>query len=113
MPPHIPPMRNLISPPGGESNQVCLECDGVSNPCDCVRFERYGAVFDSPCKLELMADLSLCIEWNKAGCRCRKMRIEGVVVGCRNMGNGCFEISVLFTPDCESCTAPAFTHSPN
>lgn len=106
-------MRNLTSPPGSESTQVRLECDGISNPCDCVRFEHYGAVFDSPCKLDLMLDLMLCIVSNEAGCRCRTMRIEGVVVGCRKMAGGCFEITVLFTPDCESCATPAFAHSPN
>jgi len=106
-------MRNLISPPSGESTEACIECDGVLNPCDCMRFERNGAVFDSPCKLEPMSNLILCIEWNQAGRRCRRMRIEGVVVGCKNTGDGCFEITVLFTPDCESCAAPAFEHLPN
>ncbi len=106
-------MRNLTSHPGSGSPQVCLERDGISELCDCVRFERYGAVFDSPCQMELMADLMLCIESGEPGCRCRTMRISGVVVGCRKIAGGCFEITVLFMPDCEPLAATVFAHSPN
>ena len=73
-----------------------------------------GAVFNSPCKLELMSDLIVCVEWPRAGCLCHRMKIEGVVVGCTETGVGCFEITVLFFSGSDRCeTAPAFTHLPN
>lgn len=106
-------MRDLTSTPGGEHPQVSLQREGISRPCGCLRFEPHGAIFDSPCKMDLMSDLLLSLEWRKAGSRRRTVRIEGIVVDCRDTGDGCFEITLLFLPGGETCSLPAFTHSPN
>ncbi len=105
-------MRNLTFLPGGET-EVCRECDGFPSPCDGVRFGRDGLVFDSPREIEPMSDLVILVEWSKAGRLQRRARKEGVVVDCRKMAEGCFEITVLFLAHRELCVAEASAHLQN
>ena len=109
----IPPMRDLTIPSGRQNPQVCLQRDGISSQCGCLRFEPRGAVFHSPCEMELMSDLLVCIRWRGLGCRCRTMKLTAVVVGCSGAGDGCFEITVIFLPGEACAAATAFTHLPN
>lgn len=60
-----------------------------------------------------MSDLILSIEWRRTGSPCHKVKIEGIVVDCRDIGDGCFEVTLLFLSGGESYVPPAFTHSPN
>lgn len=107
-------MRDLTIPSARQNPQVSLQRDGKSSPCGCLRFEPRGAVFDSPCKIELMSELIVCIQWRGLGCGCRTMKLGAVVVGCSDTGDGCFEITVIFLPGGESCAAAtAFRHLPN
>lgn len=107
-------MRDLTIPSARQNPQVSLQRDGKSSPCGCLRFEPRGAVFDSPCKIELMSELIVCIQWRGLWCGCRTMKLGAVVVGCSDSGEGCFEITVIFLPGGESCAAAtAFTHLPN
>ncbi len=107
-------MRNLSPISGSEPPEVRLQREGISETCGCLRFETHGAVFNSPCKLELMSVLVVCFEWRRAGCGCSRMNREGTVVGCTEAADGGFETTVLFLPHEECCeTAPAFTHLQN
>lgn len=107
-------MRDLTPTSGRQNLQVCLQRDGVSSQCGCLRFEPRGAVFNSPCAMELMSELIVCIRWRGLGCGCRTMKLGAVVVGCTASGDGYFEITVIFLPGSESCiAAKAFRHLPN
>lgn len=59
-----------------------------------------------------MADLMLCIQWRGLGCRCRTMKLCGVVVDCSDCGDGRFEVSVLFF-SADEASADPFQHLPN
>jgi hypothetical protein len=95
-------MRNLTSIPGRPNMQVCLQREGVPEECDCHRFDAHGAVFEFPGRVELMSDLLIAIEWRGVGCRCRKIVIEGIVIGCRQTGAASFETTVLFLPSVDT-----------
>ena len=60
-----------------------------------------------------MSDLIVCVEWRGHGCRCRMTRLNGVVIGCTETSNGCFEITVLFFFGDQTRAAAAFRHLPN
>ena len=98
---------------GRQIPEVCLQRDGVSSRCACQRIEERGAVFNLPCKLELMSNLVLSIEWCRGGCRRCNVRIPAIVVGCSEIGDGCFETTLLFVPGSETWGAPEFRHLPN
>jgi len=107
-------MRNLSPITDSEYPEVRLQRDGILQSCGCLRFESHGAVFNSPCELELMSGLIVCFEWRRAGCRCRRIKREGIVVGCSETGDGTFETTVLFLPHGEGGESAApFTHLPN
>jgi hypothetical protein len=61
----------------------------------------------------MMSDLILSIEWRGAGCRDRRVKVEGIVIGCVDDGGGGYEITVVFLPGAEACAASAFKHLPN
>ena len=98
---------------GRQNPKVCLQCDGIPKRCCCRRFEHHGAVFDLPCRLELMSVLLLAVEWTGAGCRRWSVKITGTVVGCLDIGEGCFETTVLFLPGSGMCASTEFRHLPN
>lgn len=107
-------MRDLTITFGRQNPQVCLQRDGISSQCGCLRFEPRGAVFNSPYQMELMSDLIVCIRWRGLGCQCRTMKLGAVVVGCSASGDGGFEITVIFLPGGKWCAAAAaFEHLPN
>ena len=98
---------------GGQNPTVRLCGNGHLGQCDCLRFEHYGAVFDLPVRLELMSDVFLSVEWCRPGYRRRSVRIAGIVVGCRDSGDGCFETSVIFLLGVGACASAEFRHLPN
>lgn len=108
-------MRNLTSIPGRQNLQVCLQRKGVPVGCGCLSFDSHGAVFEFPWRLELMSDLLIAIKWRGVGCRCRKLMIEGIVIGCRQTGGGFFETTVIFLPPSDATGADGtnFIHLPN
>ena len=106
-------MRDLIPRFGMQNPEVCLHRNGVPEPCGCVRIENYGAVFNLPRRLDLMSSLVISLEWGCPGCGWRSMRIEAVVIGCRETGGGKFETTVIFVPDDGSRSATGFRHLPN
>ncbi|MEO6788769.1 MAG: hypothetical protein ABI318_21820 [Chthoniobacteraceae bacterium] len=89
-------MRNLTSNYGRHDFQICLQRENSLEVCGCLRMEAQGVVFKSPRRLEPMADLVIRIERLAAECMCRKMVMEGIVVGCEQSADGCFEVTVLF-----------------
>ncbi len=60
-----------------------------------------------------MSDVILSVEWCGAGLQQRSVRIVGIVVGCCDSGDGCFETSVIFLPGSGSRAVAEFRHLPN
>ena len=89
-------MRNLTTKSGRQNFQISLQREGGSERCGCLRLGSQGVVFNSPKRIEVMADLLVRIECQSAGCACSEMSVEGIVVGCEPCADCSFEITVLF-----------------
>ena len=76
--------------------------------------EARGAVFKSPRRIEPMSDLIIRIECPSLECRQRGMTVEGIVVGCEESADGCFEITLLFLPqeDASAVASAAWGEAP-
>ena len=89
-------MRNLTTNSGRQNLQVCLQREDRLESCGCLRLESEGVVFKSPERIELMADLVVRVVCFAQDCCGRTLTTEGIVVGCDECADGCFEITVLF-----------------
>jgi hypothetical protein len=103
-------MRNLTTKSGRQNYQICLQREGSLETCGCIRMEPQGAVFKSPSRIELMADLIIRIECTAMECRCRELVMEGIVIGCENCSGGGFEITVLFLQEVDFDFAESARH---
>ena len=89
-------MRDF-SPSSLESRpQVCLRQGTNERPCECLRFEPQGVIFESARRFELMCGLLVNFEWDAAEHCGRRMAIEGIVIDCRETGPARFETTVFF-----------------
>ena len=89
-------MRDF-SPRSAESRpQVCLRQGVSEKPCECLRFEPQGVIFQSARPFELMCSLMVNFEWDAAEHCGRRMALEGVVIDCRETGPARFETTVFF-----------------
>ena len=110
-----PRMLNVNSKTGALTLRVHRACESESKPCDCLRFESQGAVFDFPWHLELMSQLHMAIECSRGECGGEKWNFEGIVIDCRQTGLGSFETTVIFLSPADACGAEhvRFVHLPN
>ena len=92
-------MRNLTTKSGRQNFKVCLQREGRLESCGYLRLESQGVVFKSPRGIEVMADLIARIECPGPQCCGRSLMIEGIVIGCEECTDGCYEITVLFLQD--------------
>ena len=89
-------MRNLTTKSGRQNFQVRLQREGHFEKCGCLRMEARGAIFRMPGRMDLMAALSIRLEFFTTECNCRTLIVEGIVINCVEYPEGCFEITVLF-----------------
>ncbi len=106
-------MRNPIPRFGIQKPEICLQRNDVPERCGCVCLQSRGAVFHFPRWLDLMSSVIISVEWRCPGCGWRTVRIEAIVIGCRETCGGMYETTVIFIPGDGSCASAEFRHLPN
>ena len=64
--------------------------------CTSFQMEEHGVTFDSPWQFPVMAELSICVDYNHPRMGRRRTPVQGVVVDSAKVADGRYETTVLF-----------------